>query len=198
MDILQAIVAWTIIAGVVWITARFMRFWTHVSTIPATSRSVVVRHLRRTGHAHVSHVWRFEGVWNPAGRPFVDDRVFGPGEAFYDLDDSGTVRLEFIDRSGKVRRFSGPLPNAAARVRAPKINDLRTRKLVRRSVIGFAAVMITGFAIGYAVGGPSPQRGMEAGGFGQLAAISLALLVVAAFQIKHHVSTNSGHHAHSG
>jgi hypothetical protein len=156
---------------------------------PSTSNIWVLRHLRKTGNARVRHVWTFEGVWNPGGRANVDDRVYGPGEALYTLDEAGIVHLEFHERGGRVRRLSGPLP---VRTKHPKHEPTpHSLKVIRRAATGFAAVMITGYVVGWELGGPSFQRRMEDGWIGQMAVMSLALLAIGLYEVKRHAMTGS-------
>ena len=88
-----------------------------------------------------------------------------------------------------MRRFSGPV---SVPVKRPEYTVTpHSRKAIRRAVTGFAAVMITGYVVGYELGGPSSQRRMEGGWIGQLAAMSLALLAIASYQVKCHALTGT-------
>ena len=79
-----------------------------MKTVLATSHMGVLRHLRKTGSATVRHIWKFEGVWNPAGRANVDDRVYGPGEAHYTLDESGIVTSSFTSAEARCGASRAP------------------------------------------------------------------------------------------
>ncbi len=156
----------------------WMRWW--MRNAFASTPKGVLRHLGKTGSVHLKHVKSIEGIWNPSKPLGQDNRIFGPGEATYSLDDFATVTLEFRMRNGPLKRYSGPIPESLIH---PTEKVLRARKLLRYVLIGYVAIMIVGFVIGYAVGGGSALHRLIAGGIGLLIAIALVWLVALVLRV---------------
>jgi hypothetical protein len=164
-------VALGVIISVGWMVL-FMRWWMR-NTFASTPKGVL-RHLTRTGSVHLKHVKGIEGVWNPAKPLGPDNQVFGPGEATYSLDDSGTVHLEFRDGSGTMLRYSGPIPDALIH---PTQDALRARSLLRYVLVGYVALMVVGFVVGYAAAGGSTLHRLVAGAVGLFIVMALVWFV---------------------
>lgn len=156
----------------------WMRWW--MRNAFASTPKGVVRQLSKTGSVHLKHVKSIEGIWNPSRPLGQDNRVFGPGEATYSLNDSASVTLEFREPSGQSRRYSGPVPETLIH---PTREVLRRRKLLRYVLVGYVAVMIVGFVIGYAVVGGSALHRLIAGGVGLLIAMVLVSLMTLVLRV---------------
>jgi hypothetical protein len=156
----------------------WMRWWTRNTF--ATTPKGVLRHLAKTGSVHLKHVKSIEGIWNPSKPLGQDNRLFGPGEATYSFDDVATVTLEFRERNGHVKRYSGPVPEPLTH---PTEEVLRARKLLRYVLVGYVALMIIGFAIGYGVAGGSALHRLIVGGIGLLIAMILVWFVALVLRV---------------
>lgn len=154
--------------------------WWWMRNAFASTPKGVLRHLGKTGSVHLKHVKSIEGIWNPSKPPGRDNRLFGPGEATYSLDDPATVTLEFRVRNGQLKRYTGPIPETLI---YPTEKVLRARKLLRYVLLGYIAIMIVGFVIGYAVVGGSALHRLIAGGIGLLIAMALVWFVTLVLRV---------------
>jgi hypothetical protein len=170
-------VALRVIFSLGWM-ALFMRWW--MRNAFASTPKGVLRHLGRTGSVHLKHVKSMEGVWNPARPLGLDNRVFGAGEATYSLDDSATVTLDFRDRNAKLKRYSGPIPETLIH---PTQEALRARKLVRSILVGYVALVVIGFLVGYAVAGGSVPHRLVAGVIGASVVMALAWFITLGLRV---------------
>ena len=161
----------------VWMTL-FMRWW--MRNAFAYTPKGVLRHLGKTARVHLKHVRSFEGIWNPSKPLGQDNRLFGPGEATYSIDDHGTVTLEFRVKNGLWKSYTGPVPEMFIH---PSKKVVRARKIFRYVLLGYLAVIIVGFMIGYAVAGGTAVHRLIAGGIGALIAMALLWFVVLVLRV---------------
>jgi hypothetical protein len=156
----------------------FMWWWTRNSF--ASTPKGVLRHLRKAG-AHRTRIRAWEGIWNPAKPPGIDNRIFGPGEATYWLDESEIVHLEF--RNGDRRdEYTGPIP---ASLFHPTELDLHARKRLRSMLLGLVALMVIGCVVGAIVSGGSALHRLLGAWIGLLASLTLMWLVLLVTRVAH-------------
>ena len=146
----------------------------------ASTPKGVLRHLRKSGNVRLRHVKTTDGIWNPSKPLGLDNRLYGPGEAIYSLDDPATVTLQFRAKDGQVKRYSGPVPETIIH---PSEKVQRARKLARWVFVGYFAVVVIGFGIGWAVGGGSPLHRLIAGVIGMFIAMALMWLATLVIQV---------------
>jgi hypothetical protein len=154
--------------------------WRWMRNAFASTPRGVLRHLRKAGGVHRMKLRGWEGTWNPAKPLGIDNRIFGPGEATHSLDEQGAVHLELRGRGNKLALYSGPIPETLIR---PSQAAQRGRKLMRYVLIGYAALMIIGFVVGYFAAGGSAVHRLVAGVIGVFVAMVLAWFVALVFRV---------------
>jgi hypothetical protein len=102
----------------------------------------IVAQLQRHGTVDVS-VRSTGGTWNPTG---VGKRIYVAGKARYTLDSSGDVHLHLQPKKGDAQDFVGPIPKPPSR---------KATRSVRAVLIGYAAFLAAGFAVGFIASGGS-------------------------------------------
>jgi hypothetical protein len=167
--------------GLVFMTA-WMRWW--MQNVFASTPKGVLRHLRKTGSVRLRHVKTTDGIWNPSRPLGLDNRLYGPGEATYSLDDPATVTLEFRAKDGQVTRYSGPIPETIIH---PSEKVERARNLFRWVLVGYFAIVLIGFGIGWVVGGGSPLHRLIAGVIGMLIAMALMWFAALVIRVGHSI-----------
>jgi hypothetical protein len=165
-----AAVALGVVVSLTFLTV-WMRWW--MKNAFASTPQGVLRRLGKSGTVHLRHVKGIEGIWNPSQPLGVDNRLFGPGEAIYSLDDAATVTLDFRAKDGRVRRYSGPIPESVIH---PSEKALRVRRLIRVVLLGYGAVLLIGLGIGWIVGGGTALHRLIAGVIGMFVAMALVWL----------------------
>ncbi len=145
----------------------------------------IARRLRSKGGTVQFRVGYIGGGWNPAGTRATGWTVSGPGALTYELGPDGDVHLTLVDRSGHETHYQGPLP---AQIEAPTPAQERLRRMRRGVTYGYLALVVTGFAVGFAVASGSGVAKVFAGCIGIFAAMlaaaiaSLVLRVVLAIR----------------
>jgi hypothetical protein len=143
--------------------------WWGIRRAKMTWSKRVVKQLKRTNAPITLQVKARRGTWNPA-RPGVAGRIFSSGQAVYTIDESETIHLRFQPLAGVEQHYEGPIPRGYA-ADSPALR--RRRKLVRVVYVGYLALLVAGFILGYLLAGGSEARRLAAGAGGVLVAMLL-------------------------
>jgi hypothetical protein len=132
---------WGFLGGVVWCVGVCM--WA-ICRARKTYPKWIVSRLRESGVPVELKVRSGRGTWDPT-RPSASSRIHESGRATYSLDSSGMVHLSMRSKVGAERHMAGPMPQQLL----DSASRRRQRTLTRRLVLGYAALPLAGFVVGY-------------------------------------------------
>jgi hypothetical protein len=150
--------------------------WWRIRRAKKTYSKWIVKQLKRTGAPVALRIKARRGTWNPA-RPEVAGRLFANGQAVYAMDEYETIHLQFQPLAGVEQHYEGPIPKGYA-TDSPTLR--RRRKLVRSVYLGYVALLLAGFILGYLLAGGSEGKRLITGAVGVLVAM-LIISVAATF-----------------
>jgi hypothetical protein len=135
-----------VLVGLVLFVAIFsFAIWRGLASTPQG----IVKRLRRPGGRIELSVGARRSTWDPSKPMGLDNARWGRARATYTLEDGDVVHLNYRPSSGPTEDLRGPIPETPE----------RPRKVLRRVLFGYAAVLVVGFGVGLAIGhGPFGER----------------------------------------